>query len=452
MYAIIDVETTGGSFVNERLTEIAIYLHDGTRIVDEFSTLLNPEQPIPYMITRITGITDEMVVHAPKFYEVARKIVEMTEGATFVGHNASFDYNFIRHEFKRLGYNYRRPTICTVKMSRNLLPGKQSYSLGKLCQELGIGLENRHRAAGDALATTRLFELLLDTDRQAIEKQSGSSIPGMLKEVPEDTGVYYLHDEEGKIIYIGKSNNMYERLLQHFRNNETVKAVEMRSRVASVSFEVTGNELIALLLESDEIKKHKPLFNRAQRRSVFSYGLFVYTDENGYMRLYTGHRLNGHQAVTSFTTHEHARAWLHRMVEKYRLCQKLCGLYETDGACFHYGIRQCNGACLGQEPPGSYNKRVMQAIATSGFSSPDFYILLPGRNSEEVAIVKIANGRYAGFGFTDETVTDATEFDKCIKHYDDNRDTRQIIRKYLKKNPRTRIIEAGENMAGTLLF
>ncbi|HOP13477.1 MAG TPA: 3'-5' exonuclease, partial [Lentimicrobium sp.] len=171
MYAVIDVETTGGNFSSERLTEIAIYLHDGEKIVDEFSTLLNPEQPIPYMITRLTGISNEMVAGAPRFCEVARKIVELTEGATFVAHNASFDYNFIRHEFRRLGYNFRRPTICTVKMSRKLLPGLQSYSLGKLCRELGIVIENRHRAAGDALATTRLLELLLETDRQAIEKQ-----------------------------------------------------------------------------------------------------------------------------------------------------------------------------------------------------------------------------------------------------------------------------------------
>ncbi len=445
MYAVIDVETTGGNFVNERLTEIAIYLHDGERIVDEFSTLLNPEQPIPYMITRITGINNAMVANAPRFCEVARRIVEMTEGATFVGHNASFDYNFIRHEFKRLGYNYRRPTICTVKMSRKLLPGKQSYSLGKLCNELGIVIENRHRAAGDALATTRLLELLLQTDRPAIEKQSGYSIPDMIKEVPEDAGVYYLHDDAGKTIYIGKSNNMYERLLQHLRNSDTVKAVEMRSRIASVSFESTGSELIALLLESSEIKKHKPLYNRAQRRSVFSAGLFEYFDEQGYHRLYVGRNLNGHQPVTSFTTMEHARNYLYGIVEKFELCQKFCGLYETNGPCFHFGIRQCRGACAGRETPEQYNRRVEAAIRLSGFNYPDFFIIERGRHADEVAVVKIAGGRYLGFGYTDASDSGIESLDNCIGYYDDNRDTRQIIRNYLKKNPRTRIIKIQNN-------
>lgn len=440
MYAVIDVETTGGSFVSERLTEIAIYLHDGTRIVDEFSTLINPEQPIPYMITRLTGITNEMVAGAPRFFEVARKIVEMTEGATFVGHNAAFDYNFIRHEFKRLGYNYRKPTICTVKMSRKLLPGKQSYSLGKLCQELGIKIENRHRAAGDALATTRLLELLLQEDRTAIEKQKGDSVPDMIKDVPEETGVYYLHDEHGKVIYIGKSKNIYERLLQHFRNNDTVKAVEMRSRIASVSYEVTGSELIALLLESAEIKKHKPVFNRTQRRSVFSSGLFSYTDDQGYLRLYIGKNLNGHQPVTSFTTHEHARNYLHNLVSKFELCQKLCGLYDTEGPCFHFGIRQCRGACTGIETPESYNRRAEAAIRLSGFNHPDFFIVEKGRSKEEAAVVKIAGGRYIGFGFTDNAGLGVDGLHECISHYDDNRDTRQIIRIYLKKNPRTKIL------------
>jgi len=160
LYAVVDVETTGGSYQNARLTEIAIYLFDGNEIIDEYTTLINPEQPIPFMITRLTGITDEMVADAPKFYEVAKKIVEITEGAIFVGHNVSFDYNFLRHEFKSLGYNYKRQTICTVRMSRKIIPGYASYSLGKLCNSLGIELFNRHRAAGDALATTYLLKLL----------------------------------------------------------------------------------------------------------------------------------------------------------------------------------------------------------------------------------------------------------------------------------------------------
>lgn len=162
MYAVIDIETSGGRAQVDKITEIAIYIHDGEKIVDEFSTLINPETYIPPFITRLTGINNEMVTSAPKFYEVAKRIVLMTEGHLFVAHNASFDYRFIQEEFKRLGYNYQRQTMCTVQMSRKIIPGMDSYSLGNLCQNLGITINNRHRAAGDALATTKLLELLIE--------------------------------------------------------------------------------------------------------------------------------------------------------------------------------------------------------------------------------------------------------------------------------------------------
>jgi DNA polymerase III subunit epsilon len=161
MYTIIDIETTGGSPKTEKITEIAAFIHDGTRIVNEFSTLVNPEKYIPPYITGITGINNEMVASAPKFYEIARKFIEFTENTFFVAHNAGFDYGFICEEFRQLGYTFKRDRLCTVKLSRRLIPGLKSYSLGKLCNELSIPVTNRHRARGDALATVSLFETLL---------------------------------------------------------------------------------------------------------------------------------------------------------------------------------------------------------------------------------------------------------------------------------------------------
>jgi DNA polymerase-3 subunit epsilon len=162
MYAIVDIETTGGSPASDKITEIAILIHDGQKITDEFITLINPERSIPYNITALTGITNEMVAEAPRFYEVARKIVELTENKTFVAHNSGFDYSFIRSEFRSLGYRFQREHLCTVKLSRKLIPGLKSYSLGTLCNELGIEINDRHRAAGDAMATARLFDILMD--------------------------------------------------------------------------------------------------------------------------------------------------------------------------------------------------------------------------------------------------------------------------------------------------
>jgi DNA polymerase-3 subunit epsilon len=161
MFAIVDIETTGGSPETSRITEIAIFLFDGKDVVKEYTTLINPECFIPPNITRLTGITNEMVTDAPRFYEVARRIGEFTEDAIFVAHNVQFDYKFVQAEFKRLGYSYSRKTLCTVRLSRKYLPGYSSYSLGNICGELGIPISGRHRAAGDALATVKLFQKLL---------------------------------------------------------------------------------------------------------------------------------------------------------------------------------------------------------------------------------------------------------------------------------------------------
>jgi len=161
LFAIIDIETTGQSAKTGKITEVAIFIHNGFEITGSFTSLINPECYIPGFITNLTGIDNEMVRNAPKFYEVAKEIVEMTKDMIFVAHNVSFDYRFIQEEFKRLGYTYERQTMCTVRMGRKYIPGFKSYSLGKLCQELGISINGRHRAAGDALATVKVFELIL---------------------------------------------------------------------------------------------------------------------------------------------------------------------------------------------------------------------------------------------------------------------------------------------------
>ena len=172
MYAIIDIETTGNSFKNGKITEIAIYQHNGFEITGSFSSLIHPEMDIPLFITNLTGINNKMVEHAPKFYEIAKKIVEMTAGRIFVAHNVQFDYKFVKEEFERLGYNYNCKTLCTVKLARKILPGHPSYSLGKLCAELGIEINGRHRAAGDALATVKLFEILLQKNDSSNRSKS----------------------------------------------------------------------------------------------------------------------------------------------------------------------------------------------------------------------------------------------------------------------------------------
>ncbi len=444
MYAIIDIETTGLSPKKEKITEIAIYVYDGEKVVDEFVSLINPERPVPYYITRLTGITNEMLTNAPKFYEVAKKIIEITENRIFIAHNVNFDYNFIKEEFAQLGYEFKRNKLCTVKLSKKIIPGKKSYSLGKLTAELGISINGRHRAAGDAYATVQLFEYLLKTDAKSkplVEEMTYHSIKGLHPEfdkkiidnLPEKTGVYYFYDEHHELIYIGKSINIHKRVLQHLNNSKTGKAVKMRSRIVDVSFTETGSELIALLLESDEIKKHKPVFNRAQRRSFFQYGIYSFKDEQGYIRFEIRKNTSDELPLTSFTSLQSAKNHLSSLSQEFELCQKLSGLYESQGACFHYGIKQCLGACIGKELPKAYNERAELLIRKFEYESDNFLIIDKGRNPNEKSVVKIENGKYCGFGFFEPEITgdNLRLIAESTKPFTDNRDVQIIIKGFV---------------------
>lgn len=442
-YAILDIETTGGNAQTDRITEIAIYLHDGERVVDEFVSLINPERSIPPFITRLTGIDDSMVADAPRFYEVARDIVKLTEGAVVVAHNAQFDYSFIREEYRSLGFTFARDYLCTVRLSRKLLPGYRSYSLGNLCERLGITIENRHRAAGDALATVRLFEMLIDKDRQGEILKSVKNdylhlrFPPnvdriLLDRLPETPGVYYLHNEDGSILYVGKSNNIRKRVLTHFVNKQNRKALELRNAIHDVTFTETGNELVALLLESDEIKKLQPRFNRAQRRTFFRFGLVAETVGSGYVKLKAVRIKASDEPLVVCGSSEEARTLLERLCRRHQLCQKLCGLYDIQYACFQHSIGQCNGACVGKEAAEAYNERVEAAIASLRLQHPNFFLFGKGRTSGERSVVHVENGRYRGFGYVDEqSGSQLEDLRAVISVRDDNRDIQRILRQHL---------------------
>jgi DNA polymerase-3 subunit epsilon len=451
MYAIIDVETTGLSPANEKITEIAIILHDGKKITEEFSTLLDPEKKIPYRITRMTGISNQMVKGKPKFYEVAKKIVELTKDRVLVGHNVKFDYHFLRNEFKSLGYDLKLETLDTVRLSRQLIPGKRSYSLGPLCESLGIDNRSRHRALGDALATTELFELLLsmrqeNEDTEILKKRDDFN-RSLTDNLPETTGVYYFHDREGNIIYIGKSTNIRSRVLSHLNNNLNKKALEMKSAVARVEYRETGSELVALLLESEEIKKHQPLFNRAQRRTYFNYGLYSFFDEHGYLNLKVMRIIDELDPLYTYSSVREGKEHLFSITEKYGLCQKLTGLYQTKGACFHHQIGQCNGACIGEELPEDYNERVRTALDNYHFGDQSFFVFDQGRNKNEKSVIKIENGKYKGFGFVDRNCNHFDDMDEKIRPMKDNREVRHIINSYLKKHKLPVISFSKKNVA-----
>lgn len=453
MYAIVDIETTGGSPRHERITEIAIFIFDGERIIDKFCSLVNPERNIPYYITNLTGITNEMVEEAPRFYEIAKDIVEITEDKIFVAHNARFDYSFIRQEFKNLGYSYRRSLLDTVSLSRRLLPGYSSYSLGNLCKELGIEINDRHRASGDAMATVRLFELLMQADEASyspgiirnskISKLHPSLDIKKLDKLPEEPGVYYFYNCDGDLIYIGKSKNIHQRVMTHLSNNSSKRAMQMRDEIADIDYELTGNELIALLKESQEIKQNKPLYNRAQRRTGYTWGIVSERNDSGYITFrIVNIKDNNVHPLSVFTSKESARSKLISMVDKYELCQQLCGLYKSASGCFQRQVGVCLGACTGDENAATYNMRAQKALDEFVFSRDNFFIIDVGRTKEEKSAIKILNGQYAGYGFFDinEMGFGLQAVHESIKPAVDNNDIQVILKVYLKNNKGYRII------------
>lgn len=450
MYAILDIETTGGQYNQEGITEIAIYKFDGHDVVDQFISLVNPEIPIQPFVVKLTGINNAMLRSAPKFYEVAKRIIEITEGCVVVAHNASFDYRILQTEFRRLGYDFKKPTLCTVELSKKIIPGLASYSLGKLVRSLGIPMSDRHRASGDAMATVKLFKMLLakDVEKEIVksfvktEIKAGMSpkLLDIVENLPSKTGIYYIHNEKGDLIYIGKSKNIEKRVNQHFTGTSS-KSKKIQRDVFAVTFEETGSELIALLKESEEIKINKPVYNRAQRKSIFQWALYASKDALGYLRLSVEKADGRKKELTSFTSLMEGKNALFRITEKYQLCQKLNGLYESKAACFQYKIKECKGACVEKEKVEDYNCRVEEFMKNMQFENDNMVIVDKGRSIEERSAVLIENGVYKGYCFFDLNyqITNVEVLKNIIIPMQSNRDTKTIIQMYLRKNKVLRI-------------
>ena len=451
MYAILDIETTGGQFNEEGITEIAIYKFDGHEVVDQFISLVNPEKPIQPFVVKLTGINNAMLRSAPKFYEVAKRIIEMTEGCVIVAHNASFDYRILKTEFRRLGFDFKKQTLCTVELSKKLIPEQESYSLGKLVRALGIPMADRHRANGDAMATVKLFKLLLSKDLEKeivisfikTEIKSGISpkLLDIVESLPSKTGIYYIHNEKGDLIYIGKSNNIKKRVNQHFTGTSS-KSKKIQRDVYAVTFEETGSELIALLKESEEIKVNKPIYNRAQRKSIFLYALHQHKTEAGYIALSIEKSDGRKKEITSFTSLQEGKNLLFKITEKYNLCQKINGLYDTKNDCFQYKINECKGACIGKEAASAYNDRVLEFINKNSFDKNNMIVIDKGRAFDERSAILIENGVYKGYCFYELNyqVTNIDILKNIIIPMQHNRDVKTIIQSYLRKNKIHKII------------
>jgi len=454
MFAIIDIETCGGKFEFRRghIIDICILIHDGLQVVDKFSTLINPGCNISTFYTKLSGITNEMVKDAPTFPQVAKKIIEITEGKIFVAHNVGFDYGFVKGEFAALGYKYQRETLCTVRLSRKLMPGKLSYSLGKLCDSIGIENKARHRAEGDAVATAELFNRLLELKAmdpqhknkgvdELMTRRVDKIKEYILKKVPEECGVYYFRDKEGNIIYIGKSTNMYNRAMSHFNTHES-KGKKMLNDLYNVDFILTGSELIALLLESEEIKLHKPKYNRMRKAEEFTHCLDTFVNDKGIINFKITAPDEAQKPLLFFTNYASVRERLERWIEEQALCMTYCGLVSEDAVCFNHQIKKCLGICAGEEEIESYNKRAEEIIVKHRYKAENFILIDKGKSQEEKSVIYVKNGKFYGFGYIDNQFapTSQEELENNILSRRYYPDSDLLIQGYLKNNPNKRVI------------
>ena len=455
MYAIVDIETTGGYAQHHRVTELAIYHFDGKRITDKFTTLLNPGRDIPNFITGLTGITTEMVTNAPTFEDMAEEIFDWLKDRVFVAHNAHFDYSFLKREFELAGIQWQAKKLCTVRLSRKIIPGLNSYSLGRLAESLGIKIPDRHRASGDAEATTKIFDILVKRDQngtitKSLKRNSGEAIlpPNLDKadydKLPSKAGVYYFLDAKGTVIYVGKAINIKKRMTSHFTGEAREwNRSNIRNEICNITYELTGNELIALILESQEIRRLWPKYNLAQKFKVEEWGVFDYEDRNGYLRFSVNAVSRGTKPLITFTSKGDAWNFMWEKVKEFDLCPKLSGLQVAKGLCFSHQTGACKGACQGVETVKKYNKKVQQAIDSFFESGNSAAIIGQGREAEERSLVLMEKGNYLGFGFYNqqEKISDFESAKNFIQLSKDNRVVQHLVNSYLMNPKGVEVVE-----------
>jgi DNA polymerase III subunit epsilon len=410
MYAILDIETTGGKYNEEGITEIAIHKYDGEDVVDRFISLINPEKEIQPFVVNLTGINNKMLRTAPKFHEVAKRIVEITDGCVLVAHNAQFDYRILRTEFRRLGYDFERKSLCTVDLSKLLLPDAHSYSLGKLVRSLGIPVSDRHRANGDALATLKLFKLLLNKDskkeiiQQVIRKEGQGELSerqlDLVNRLPNDTGIFYLHNKDGEIIYLSKSRDIKKKVNQLFTQSGD-NARKMVKETKDVTYERSGSELMAALKELQELQKIRPKFNHVPRKKMFTHTLAKTINEQGYMVLGVVPHKGQEKTYGRFKGDISAKNHLYKITQALQLCDKLNGFSEAKKNCAKYTEGNCNGACLAEESVLAYNERASKALLGECLGQKTVLLLDKGRSLGERAVIMVKNGSLVGMGYVD---------------------------------------------------
>jgi len=409
VFAVVDVETTGGHASGHRMTEIAIVITDGEKVVDRYETLLNPEQPIPLNIQILTGITPEMVADAPLFSEKAEEIRQFLGDHVFVAHNVNFDYAFVQNALQACGFTYRPRRLCTVRYARKIQAGLRSYSLKNLCKHFELVNESPHRAWGDATVTAELLNLLLSQDgkgewEQLIKKNSGEfNLPSNLPSdeyhgLPSSPGVYYFMDQSGKPIYIGKARNLRKRVASHFiTNKETRRSQAFKREIFHIDYEVTGSELLAILLEDHEIRPHWPKYNLAQKNPKKRFGIFAFQGQSGLWSLGINRITSQKGYLEEYFSYNEALNRMYELVQEFQLNPSRCGFPES----------YLKDSLTEEEHQANFEKMRDQLQGREDC----LIIKTEGRSRDEDGFAYVENGRFAGIGFIPR--------DNEIRHSDD---------------------------------
>lgn len=442
LFAITDIETTGGSPAGNAITEIAIIISDGKKVIEEYSTLINPQKNIPHYITVLTGITNEMLEDAPTFDQVADEIYERFEGKVFVAHNVNFDYSFIKAAFDRIGRSFNHNKLCTVRYSRKMFPGLKSYSLGALCTHFDLNNDNPHRALNDTMMAFELLCNALQKDENHeelntfLKRGKGDAfLPMNLNKesyfkLPETAGVYYFRDSTGKVIYVGKAKNLKKRVRQHFSGNlKSAKKQAFFREIIEIDYVETGTELIAALKEDREIKHLWPKYNQAQKNPKRKFGVFLYNDREGRSRLAVQNMVSSMSPVKSFSSAFKARQWLYDFGETYDIPNYRLGLPVSEDEKV-------------EKSPKSINKKIQKAIVEVNSQKQSFLIKNSGRDAAEESVILVKDNEYAGFGYVSnaEQISDLEQLESVIEFAPHSDYSISLIEIFLEKGQAGEVI------------
>lgn len=456
-FAVVDIETTGGYAAENGITEIAVFITDGSSITDSYYALLDPEVRIPSFIESLTGITNEKVQGQPVFGDIAAELHAILSGKIFVAHNVNFDYSFLHHHLNRHGFYLDSRKLCTIRLGRRMIPGLKGYGLDKICNHLNIGIRNRHSAMGDASATTELLHLLIargamNAIHQMLKTSGEMSLPpnvsrANIRLLPSRSGIYMFHDKKGKVLYVGKAINIKKRVISHFTNNKIGwQKQEFLKSIYEISYQETATELMAIILESIEIKKKWPVYNRSQKHHEQLFGLYTYTDSGGYQRLFVEKKLKHIDALYSFNYLTEGYALLRRLIQSYELCPRMCFMVRSKNG--DASAVCCEGNCAATLPARLYNERVARCIDELTANLPSFAVFDKGRKPGEKSFVLIEQGRFIGMGYMEAGATPGLdEIRRIVKPYPDNNFIRSAIFKYAEKHPYQTLSFSGINFS-----